>query len=72
MVLDLLTVEQSAVVLEVVMGLGKRCRVEGGGFGVAQTHQFVEEELERECQDVIWLVLEQIGGGDNQRVVLEG
>ncbi len=72
MVLGFLTVEQSIVVLEVMTGLGKRCRVVSGGFGFVQTRQFVEGELERECQDVGWLVLKQIGGGDNQWYVLEG
>jgi hypothetical protein len=70
MVLDLLTVKQSVVVLEMMMGLGNRYRIVDGGFGVAQTRRFVEGELE--CQDVGRLVSKQIGGGDNQWHLLEG
>ncbi len=45
----------------------------GGGFSAAQARQLVKELTEeRGSQDVGWLALKQIGGGDNQQHVLEG
>ncbi len=66
-VLNLLTLEQSVVVLEVVTDLGKRRRVVGGRLVLLK---LVEGELE--CRDVGWLVSKQMDGGNNQRHVQEG
>ncbi len=73
MVLDLLTVEQSVVMLlEVMTASGKWHGVVGSGFDVALARQFVEGELERVCQDVVWLVTESTDGDENQWHFLEG
>jgi hypothetical protein len=71
-VLDLLSVEQSVVVLEVVTASGKWHGVVGGRLSAAQVRPFGEGELKRECQNVVWLVSESVDGDDNQWHFLEG